>query len=418
MPLTLVHAADCHLDAPSRSLEKEVRARVEESARSAFEGLVDLAVRRAADCLVIAGDLFDRDLLRIPTEVWLPEVLGRATAAGVTVIVVTGNHDPGVPGGPADRIGWPSTRFHLVRAGEPQRIDVHRRDGTLAGVVLAAGHATAREHENLAARFAQVAVEPGVPVVGLLHAQVQGAVGEHDRYAPCTTADLAAAPCGYWALGHVHLRQQVATEPVSWYPGCLQGRHFGESGAKGALVVEVDADGTQSVTFHALAPVRWEVVALDDLGDVRNATEIVEQVTARFADLEATPSTLPDQQWLLRVVVSGRTPYFAELRGAEAADDLAVMLRERLGVLAVDVRDQGVLPPIDVTEHVGAPHVLGTALAMIRRARSDDGALAELLPAQLAGAPADPVERAAYVRALLDGLELEVAAALLEERVE
>ena len=55
---------------------------------------------------------------------------------------------------------------------------------------------------------------------------------------------------------------------------------------------------------------------------------------------------------------------------------------------------------------------------MIRRARSDDAALAELLPAQLAGAPADPVERAAYVRALLDGLELEVAAALLEERAE
>ena len=154
MPLTLVHAADCHLDAPSRSLEKEVRTRVEESARSAFEALVDLALQRQADCLVLAGDLFDRDLLRIPTEVWLPEVLGRGDGRR--------RHRDRRHGQPrprrAGRAGRPhrlaATRFHLVRAGEPTRIDVRRGDGSLAGVVLAAGHATARERENLAARFA------------------------------------------------------------------------------------------------------------------------------------------------------------------------------------------------------------------------------------------------------------------------
>jgi len=168
--LRIIHAADCHLDAPSRSLERGVRERVEQSARTALERLVALAVDREADALVLAGDLFDRDLLRIPTELWLPEVLGEATEAGVTVIAVTGNHDPGGGSGPLDRIPWPTARFHLVRDRRVRPIELRRRDGALAGIVMAAGHESPREADNLVATFPAVAAD--VPVVGLVHCQV------------------------------------------------------------------------------------------------------------------------------------------------------------------------------------------------------------------------------------------------------
>jgi len=115
-------------------------------------------------------------------------------------------------------------------------------------------------------------------------------------------------------------------------------------------------------------------------------------------------------------LIAGRTPFFAELRGAEAADDLALAIGERLGALAVEVRDDGVVPPVEVAEHEAQPHVLGAALELIRRAHYDESALAEIAPAALAGAPDDPSARAAYLRALLDGLDVEIVAAMLEEQ--
>jgi hypothetical protein len=42
--------------------------------------------------------------------------------------------------------------------------------------------------------------------------------------------------------------------------------------------------------------------------------------------------------------------------------------------------------------------------------------LADIAPAALAGAPDDPSARAAYLRALLDGLDVEIVAAMLEEQ--
>jgi DNA repair exonuclease SbcCD nuclease subunit len=413
-PFRILHVADCHLDAPSRSLEKAVRARLEEAARTALERAVACAIAGGVDALVLAGDLFDRDLLRIPTELWLPELLGEATAAGITVIAVTGNHDPGGGVGPLDRIRWPASGFHLVRDREPRAIEVFRADGTTAGVVVAAGHETNRESANLVASFPTL-TDVDVPVVGLVHAQVHGYEGEHDRYAPCTPADLDRPGYDYWALGHVHGRGPVAASAAAWYAGCLQGRHIGEAGAKGVLEVAVTRGGPAGVVFHPVAPVRWEELVLDDLDEVADSRALLEHVARRFAAVATGPDVLVDQEWILRLTVGGRTPLFAELRGAEGLDDLAVAVRDRLGVLDVHVRDAGVAPPVDVAAHAGRPHVLGAALALVAEARLDPELLDRLAPDRLAGAPLDEAGRAAYLRALLDGLDLEIAAAMLTE---
>ena len=56
----------------------------------------------------------------------------------------------------------------------------------------------------------------------MLHAQVDGAAGARERYAPCAPEDLDRG-YAYWALGHVHLRQEIRAQPPAWYPGCLVG---------------------------------------------------------------------------------------------------------------------------------------------------------------------------------------------------
>src|SRR5690606_28829708 len=74
----------------------------------------------------------------------------------------------------------------------------------------------------------------------------------------------------------IHLRQEVGGSPPAHYPGNLQGRHFGETGRKGGLAVEV-AGGLVNAAFLPLAPVRWERVALGGLAEVSTVDQFLER---------------------------------------------------------------------------------------------------------------------------------------------
>ena len=123
------------------------------------------------------------------------------------------------------------------------------------------------------------------------------------------------------------------------------------------------------------------------------------------------------QEWILRVELAGPCPLVALLRQDEERDDLAEYLCESLGVLDVEVRDAGLHRPISIEEYRGQPHVLGEALNLILRARTDDAELARLAPKELALAEKFPegTKRLGYLRELLSGLDAAAAERLLRE---
>ena len=101
------------------------------------------------------------------------------------------------------------------------------------------GFAHRAENENIA--LAYPSPKPGWFNIGVLHTSLDGRPGHHN-YAPCGLDDLRAKNYDYWALGHVHAHEVVAQDPWIVYPGNLQGRSIRETGAKGAVLVDV-ADG-------------------------------------------------------------------------------------------------------------------------------------------------------------------------------
>src|ERR1700677_4199640 len=61
MAISFIHAADIHLDSPLRGLERYENAPVERirgATRRAFERMIDLALERRVDFVLIAGDLY------------------------------------------------------------------------------------------------------------------------------------------------------------------------------------------------------------------------------------------------------------------------------------------------------------------------------------------------------------------------
>ena len=211
-------------------------------------------------------------------------------------------------------------------------------------------------------------------------------------------------PYAYWALGHIHLRQQALPGLPVHYPGNLQGRNPSETGAKGGLVVEAFAGASAEPRFVRLASVRWERVTLRELPASRSFDELAAAL-ARCIDAQPRDA---DEQLALRLELAGETPIAGRLRARDELETLEEELAARTGVLELQLRTQRVSLPIDRAQLRKAPSVLAEALALIERAGSDDALLGELAPAELAGVHAADAARLDYLRGLLEGLPEEL----------
>ena len=409
----LLHLADVHLDTAFEGRSDVLRSHLRDALRTAFERAVDCAIDEAVHAVLLAGDLFDDDRLSVTTEAFLVEQVARLDAAGIDTIYVTGNHDPGGSGFRAAQIEWPD-RFHYVDTRAPTTIPLTDADGNPRATVVAAGHVDAHEDANLAAQFP--AAEGGGPTIGLLHAHVTAAsqVAAHDRYAPCSVEDLQAPGYDYWALGHIHTRQRVDEAVPAWYPGNLQGRSPRETGARGGLLVTLDG-GPPEVAFRPFAPTRWEHLVLDDLAEIDTVQALVERVDAAHRE-RAQEATADD--WLLRVTLRGPCPMADTLASSEKVEELEAVMARRLsgGVRDVEVRTRRLVPPVDPDDYHDDTHLLGEVLALLDRARTEDDALDAVAPDVVAGAPDDdPEARREYLRTLLDGLDREAVARLVDD---
>ncbi len=245
-----LHAADIHLDSPLRGLERYPGAPLEEirgAPRRALENLVALAIEERVAFVLIAGDLYDGDWKDYHTGLFFAQQMRRLEEAGIPVHLIAGNHDF------ASRI---SRRLSLPA-------NVTRHADAAPQTVLLEEHGVAIHGQSFASRSVPDDLAAGYPAgapdrfdIGLLHTSLDGREG-HADYAPCSVEGLRAKGYDYWALGHVHRREEVSRDPWIVFPGNLQGRHARETGAKGATLVRVEDHRVVSVEHRPLDAVRW-----------------------------------------------------------------------------------------------------------------------------------------------------------------
>lgn len=417
MAFRFLHIADVHLGFGFAAADPDLRRELREASRSAFRAAVDLCLRERLHALLVAGDLFDRESVPLGLERFFAGELARLRAAGVACVYVTGNHDPGGPGSRILAVAWPESLV-VVGGHRPVTVDVTDRDGRLVGRVTGVGHEGPRDGTNLVASLPP-APGDGVPHAALVHAYVSGVAGAargQDRYAPASLADFRGLGYGYFALGHIHRRQPVSTDPPVWYAGSLLGLDPTETGPKGGLVVELDPGGAR-VEEVTLAPIRRETVEVATLGEAGDWPSLQAEVVRRAEEALAERGAL-GSELLVRVVLEGPSPLahevLRELAGEEGAAEMGRELAQALGVRAVEVRAGRLVPAVALDRLLArGPSPLREAVELIRRARVDDELLLRLDPGPLAGfdAPAgeDGRARLDYLRELLEGLEAEAA---------
>jgi DNA repair exonuclease SbcCD nuclease subunit len=427
-----LHLADLHLETRFGG-RAQTRDRLRRATLEAFEAAIDFAIERELHAVLVAGDLYDDELLSIHTEFVLGRQLQRLDEAGIWFIAVCGNHDPGGANYRSAQIGLetsgekrPRERVHVFRNPLPEKITVTDRKGMPVGVVVGAGHPTEREGENLAASFPRIPSE--LAVVGLLHTHVASAktADSHDRYAPSGQQDFEATEYSYWALGHIHQRQRAVVDRPVYYSGNLQGRNPRETGEKGGYLVEARPGVDAEPEFVRFAPVQWERLRVDDLHEIALpsalVTHLAERIDALGADAANSVGSRRElkvprdavaglAQLAVRIELVGETPLARTLRSASEREAFEEELQNRTGALEVQLRADEVTRPVDREALLASPSALACALELIAQAEGNSDLLDELAPAILASDAAtgsDPSARIDYLHELLSGLSEEL----------
>ncbi len=267
--MRILHTADWHL---GKLFYGEYLT--DDQAFVLFEQLLPMIREEHIDAVVLAGDVYDRSLPPAEAVELFDEVAIKITAEmGVPFFVISGNHDS------ATRLSFASRLLEkqgLYIAGELGKlmppVILEDAAGPVAFVLLpfiepAAGRQffggdEIHTHEDALARLMQRQGTGGAGrTVCIAHTFVVGSTAsDSERPLSVGGTDAVSAavfsPYTYTALGHLHGPQQAGS-PAVRYAGSLLKYSFGEARQKkGAVVADIDGNGTVQTAFLPFSPRR------------------------------------------------------------------------------------------------------------------------------------------------------------------
>ena len=292
MSVRILHLADLHLGAAFPSMGEHGPERSREFL-AAFQRAVELAASpdRPADLVVIAGDLFDT---HDPDESLVFQVescLERLSKARVPVALVPGTHDA-----------------YSYRRSVYRRLRLPENAYLLASPTLSPGPRLTVRDETV--QLYGIAYDPAVSLrplsefarsgvadyhVGVLHGALQDSPSWKIRPSdlPMDRSEIGASGLDYLALGHYHNFSEIREGgTVAVYPGTLEGRRFGEDGAR-YLVLATLSRGTVSLERKPWNTRTLSQVTIDFTGGaVHDEKRLLERISAFAGDREIVRALL------------------------------------------------------------------------------------------------------------------------------
>lgn len=297
-----IHAADIHLDSSLHGLERYEGAPVADirsATRKAFDNLIELTIDEEVDFVLLAGDLYDGNWKDYNTGLYFVERMGRLREAGIRVFIVAGNHDAASQITKHLRLPENVTFFSTKN---PEQVILD----DLNVAVYGQGFATRAVTNDISQTYPQG--DPQLLNIGLLHTCLDGKPG-HEPYAPCTVDGLRSKGYQYWALGHVHNREEVSQNPWIVFPGNIQGRHIREAGPKGCTLVTAEGGEIVAVEHRDLDVMRWSLCELDI-----SASETVDDIYEQVREgLQSSLDSAEGRPVAVRLVLQGTCSAHATL---------------------------------------------------------------------------------------------------------
>lgn len=293
-----IHAADIHLDSPFKGLKNIPEAlfnKIKASTFNAFEKLVDTALFHQVDFVLLSGDIYDLEDRSIRAQVFLREEIERLNQAGISVFIIHGNHDY-----------LTNDELHLSLPNNvtvfDSNVETIQFETQCHETISISGFSYDRNWiEERKIKDYPYRNNTSDFHIGMLHGYMEGESTSHAHYAPFTLNELKEKNYDYWALGHIHKRQQLSKEPLIYYSGNTQGRHKNEAGEKGCLLVELKKS-SKKATFIPTADIKWQTINMD-LTTLKTIDGIFDEIKRKITEKEYLNSLIN-----LNIKLSPKTP--------------------------------------------------------------------------------------------------------------
>lgn len=316
--MKLVLFADLHLDSPFRWARPEVARRRRQALRDVLGAIVDLAAEVEADAVCCAGDLYEHDRVAPDTAAVIQRAF--ANLAPIPVLVAPGNHDWLGPQSLYARTAW-SPNVHIFTEERLQRYEL-----TSGLAVWGAAH---KRPAGTAGFLDDFQVDGAEDVhLALFHGTLRSGLPFEEEgkqvHAPFDEEQIAAAGLRHALVGHFHTPSEGRWHT---YPGNPDPLTFGETGERGAVVLEIqEGSGAISRTRHRLAKT-----------DVSDVTVDVTGCSSRQEVRNKTATALESLTGVVRVTLAGEVDPSVNVKLADL-DDVAPHLEAlvaRLGRITV-----------------------------------------------------------------------------------
>ena len=327
--ITFLHTADLHLGAPFKGLRTLSGAwarRMVEAIPEAYGRVIDIALDRAVDFVVIAGDVFDLARPSFADYSCFVGGLERLQAAGIPVYFCTGNHDPYTSW--QKELGDLPDNVHMLPAGEDAGCFLYERNGSPMAAVMGRGYfnQTWPSGQDISRGISREAANQALGVqapfaIGVLHTGLD----VDPTKAPVDPAALRTAGMDYWALGHIHTPKVYGGEdPDISFSGCIQGRAMKDVGARGVNIVTLTQGEPNRVEFVPTASVVWERVKID-VGQCETLADIAAAAQEELFRLNGEAAC---DEMIERITLSGTTPLHSVLGQPGVLEDLRKQINE------------------------------------------------------------------------------------------
>ena len=257
--LSFIHAADLHLDSPFKGLASapdHVFQEIRESTFMALQRLVDIAIEKRVDFILLAGDLFDNEKQSLKAQIRLRRAFEQLQKYGINIYLSYGNHD--YINGNIHPVTYPENVF--VFPNEKVSHFTFEKDNQKLAQIYGFSYENRAVTESKAKEYAISNAD--IPFhIAMLHGSILSNT-EHDVYAPFQLNDLLSSDIDYWALGHIHKREILKQSPPIIYPGNIQGRNRKETGEKGCYHVILN-EHDHELTFIPLQAIQFRSITID-----------------------------------------------------------------------------------------------------------------------------------------------------------
>ena len=344
--VTFIHASDLHLGAPFRglrALSSKWANRLLSAIPESYDRMVDAAIARDVDFVVVSGDIFDSARPSYGDYLHFFEGLERLGEAGIPVYLITGNHDP--------YTSWQHDFFSLppnatMLPGDRPGFALVERDGQPLCLIGGRGYynQTWPMDECIAEGVTREAAEQALAVqhphaaeapfaVGLLHT----GLNLDPVKAPVDPAVLMHAGMDYWALGHIHMKYAYPSfdDPRLVFSGCIQGRDIKETGERGVFCVTLREGAKNELEFIPTASVVWQRMHVD-VSDCANLPDITDKI---MRELFRENGKAHCEEMVVRIALEGATPLHAMLDRADVIAGLRKHVNDCLLYTSPSPRD-------------------------------------------------------------------------------